>query len=68
MDRNADLHHGNAYQTAQLFPGGGRLDGVDSELAWQIDRRSQLGLAMSHWRDLQGNQTRAQLWWRFGLR
>jgi len=62
------LHHGNAYPTAQVYPGGGRLDGVNGEVAWQLDERSRLGLAASHWRDPQGTQTRAQLWWRFAFR
>jgi hypothetical protein len=62
------LHHGKAYQTAQLFPGGGGLDGVNGELAWQRDARSRLGLAIAHWREPQGKRTRAQLWWRFAFR
>ena len=62
------LHRGDAYSTATLYPGGGRLSGVNGELAWQLDSRSRLGLAMTHWRDPRGEWTRAQLWWRFAFR
>jgi hypothetical protein len=61
------LHRGNAYATAQLYPGGGRLAGLDGEVAWQIDARSRVGLALACWRDPSGERTRAQLWWRIAL-
>ena len=31
------LHRGDAYPTAQLYPGGGRISGVNGEVAWQVD-------------------------------
>ena len=64
------LHHGDAYPTAQLYPGGGRIDGVNGEVAWQVDPRSRLGLVLAHWREPSGfgDRTRAQLWWRVALR
>lgn len=62
------FHRGDAYPTAQLYPGGGRLGGVNGEVAWQLDSRSRLGLAMTYWREPQGERTRAQLWWRFAFR
>jgi Capsule assembly protein Wzi len=61
------LHRGYAYATAQLYPGGGRLAGLDGEVAWQIDARSRVGLALACWRDPSGERTRAQLWWRIAL-
>lgn len=62
------LHHGSAYQSAQLYPGGGHLEGVNGEVAWQVDPRSRVGLAVAHWREPQAKKTRAQLWWRFAFR
>jgi hypothetical protein len=62
------LHRGDAYATAQFYPGGGRISGVNGEVAWQVDPTSRLGLVLAYWRDPLGERTRAQLWWRFAFR
>ena len=62
------LHRGDAYPSATLYPGGGRLYGGDAALAWQIDPASRVGIELSHWRDPGGTWTRAQLWWRYAFR
>jgi hypothetical protein len=62
------LHRGDAYPTAQLYPGGGRISGVNGEVAWQLDAVSRLGLVLAYWRDPSGERTRAQLWWRVAFR
>ena len=64
------LHHGDAYPTAQLYPGGGRLDGVNGEVTWQVDQGSRVGLVLAHWRGPSGfgDRTRAQLWWQGAFR
>ena len=62
------LHRGDAYPTAQLYPGGGRISGVNGEVAWQVDAASRLGLVLANWRDPSGERTRAQLWWRVAFR
>ena len=62
------LHYGDAYPTATLYPGGGKLHGGDAALAWQIDPASRVGIALSHWRDPGGTRTRAQLWLRYAFR
>jgi len=61
------LHRGDAYATAQLYPGGGRLSGVNGEVAWQVDARTRLGLVLAYWRDPFGDRTRAQLWWQIAF-
>jgi hypothetical protein len=45
------FHHGDAYSTATLYPGGGRLSGVDAALAWQVDPSMRIGIEVVHWRD-----------------
>ena len=62
------LHHGDAYPTATLYPGGGSLNGGNAALNWQIDAASRIGLELAHWRDPGGTWTRAQLWWRYAFR
>ena len=62
------VHRGDAYATAQLYPGGGRLAGVNGEATWQVDASSRLGVAVAYWRDPLGERTRAQLWWRVAFR
>jgi hypothetical protein len=64
------LHRGDAYPTAQLYPGGGRIDGFNGEVTRQVDSFSRLGLVLAHWRAPSGfgDRTRAQLWWRVAFR
>ena len=62
------LHHGDAYPSATLYPGGGRLYGGNAALNWQIDPASRVGMELAHWRDPGGTWTRAQLWWRYAFR
>jgi len=62
------LHRGDAYATAQFYPGGGRICGVNGEASWQVDAASRLGLVLAYWRDPSGERTRAQLWWRVAFR
>jgi hypothetical protein len=62
------LHQGDAYPTATLYPGGGRLYGGNAALAWQIDPASRVGIELAHWRDPGGEWTRAQVWWRYAFR
>jgi len=62
------VHRGDAYPTAQFYPGGGRISGVNGEAAWQVDAVSRLGLVLAYWRDPSGERTRAQLWWRVAFR
>ena len=58
------LHRGDAYASSQLDPGGGRLSGVDGEVAWQVEPATRVGLQLGQWRDPRGTRTRAELWWR----
>jgi hypothetical protein len=62
------LHDGDAYPSATLYPGGGKLSGGNAALAWQIDPASRVGIEVAHWRDPGGTSTRAQLWWRYSFR
>ena len=62
------LHRGDAYPTATLYPGGGPLSGADAALVWQVDAASRVGFELAHWRDPEGQRTRAQLWWRYAFR
>ena len=62
------LHHGDAYPTATLYPGGGTLYGGNAALNWQVDRASRVGIELAHWRDPGGTWTRAQVWWRYSFR
>lgn len=56
-------HRGRAFPTAQLYPGGGKLGGVQGELAWQVDARSTLGVVLARWRHPDQRVARGQLWW-----
>jgi hypothetical protein len=55
------LHRGDAYPTAQLYPGGGRIGGVNGEVAWQVDAASRLGLVLAYWRDPSATDARPAL-------
>ena len=45
------LHRGDAYATAQFYPGGGRISGVNGEVAWQVEPRRGSASVLAYWRD-----------------
>ena len=60
-------HHGGAYASSTLYPGGGRLIGFDAEVAWRVDATSRVGVSLMSWNDPLGSRTRGQLWWQVAL-
>ena len=60
-------HRGRALATSQLYEGGGRLGGVQGELAWRVDDRSRVGFTVVRWRSPGERVVRGQLWWALDL-